>query len=64
LQVHPDDARYSHLRGKNVVLPLQNRAIPLVFDENVSMEFGTGAVKITPRTTPTTTKWASVTAWK
>ena len=50
--VHPDDARYSHLRGKNVVLPLQNRAIPLVFDESVSMEFGTGAVKITPAHDP------------
>jgi valyl-tRNA synthetase len=50
--VHPDDARYSHLRGKNVLLPLQNRAIPLVFDESVSMEFGTGAVKITPAHDP------------
>ncbi|HEX8465277.1 MAG TPA: valine--tRNA ligase [Abditibacterium sp.] len=50
--VHPDDARYSHLRGKNVLLPLQNRAIPLVFDEAVSMEFGTGAVKITPAHDP------------
>ena len=46
--VHPDDARYAHLRGKNVVLPLQNRAIPLVFDDSVDREFGTGAVKITP----------------
>ncbi len=46
--VHPEDARYAHLRGKNVILPLQNRAIPLVFDEAVDREFGTGAVKITP----------------
>ena len=50
--VHPDDSRYSHLRGKNVVLPLQNRLIPVVFDESVSMEFGTGAVKITPAHDP------------
>ena len=50
--VHPDDARYSHLRGKNVVLPLQNRPIPLVFDEAVEREFGTGAVKITPAHDP------------
>ncbi len=50
--VHPDDARYAHLRGKNVVLPLMNRAIPVVFDESVSMEFGTGAVKITPAHDP------------
>ena len=50
--VHPDDARYAHLRGKNVVLPLQNRAIPIVFDDSVSMEFGTGAVKITPAHDP------------
>ena len=50
--VHPDDARYSHLRGKNVVLPLQNRAIPIVFDDSVAMDFGTGAVKITPAHDP------------
>ena len=46
--VHPGDPRYAHLHGKNVVLPLQNRAIPLIFDESVSMEFGTGALKVTP----------------
>ena len=50
--VHPDDARYAHLRGKNVILPLQNRAIPLVFDDAVDKEFGTGAVKITPAHDP------------
>ena len=50
--VHPDDARYSHLRGKNVVLPLMNRSIPLVFDDSVEREFGTGAVKITPAHDP------------
>jgi len=50
--VHPDDPRYSHLRGRNVVLPLMNRAIPIVFDESVDREFGTGAVKITPAHDP------------
>ena len=50
--VHPDDARYAHLRGKNVLLPLQNRAIPLIFDPSVSMEFGTGALKVTPAHSP------------
>jgi valyl-tRNA synthetase len=50
--VHPEDPRYAHLRGKNVILPLQNRAIPLVFDEAVDKEFGTGAVKITPAHDP------------
>ncbi len=46
--VHPDDARYAHLRGKNVVLPLVNRAIPVIFDDYVASEFGTGALKVTP----------------
>jgi valyl-tRNA synthetase len=46
--VHPDDERYSHLRDHKVILPLQNRAIPLIFDDQVDKEFGTGAVKVTP----------------
>lgn len=50
--VHPEDSRYAHLRGKNVILPLQNRPIPLVFDDAVDREFGTGAVKITPAHDP------------
>ncbi len=50
--VHPEDTRYAHLRGKNVVLPLQNRPIPLIFDAAVSMEFGTGALKVTPAHSP------------
>ena len=50
--VHPEDPRYAHLRGKNVILPLQNRPIPLVFDDKVDKEFGTGAVKITPAHDP------------
>ena len=46
--VHPDDARYAHLRGKNVILPLMNRAIPIITDDYVASEFGTGALKVTP----------------
>ena len=46
--VHPDDARYAHLHGKNVVLPLMNRAIPIILDDYVDFEFGTGALKVTP----------------
>ena len=45
--VHPDDARYKHLIGKQVLLPLANRYIPIIADELVEMEFGTGAVKVT-----------------
>ncbi|CAB4721707.1 unannotated protein [freshwater metagenome] len=45
--VHPDDARYKHLIGKQVLLPLANRYIPIISDELVEMEFGTGAVKVT-----------------
>ena len=46
--VHPDDERYRHLVGKKVILPIVNREIPIVADEMVDPEFGTGAVKITP----------------
>ena len=46
--VHPDDARYSHLIGKNLVLPLTGRTIPVIADEYVDPEFGSGCVKITP----------------
>ena len=50
--VHPADERYSHLIGKNVLLPLMNREIPVIGDEMVDREFGTGAVKITPAHDP------------
>nr|WP_122013188.1 valine--tRNA ligase [Maliibacterium massiliense] len=50
--VHPEDARYSHLIGKKVHLPLTNRDIPIVADAYVEREFGTGAVKITPAHDP------------
>ncbi|HEX3464871.1 MAG TPA: valine--tRNA ligase [Candidatus Elarobacter sp.] len=46
--VHPSDARYAHLVGKNVVLPIVDRAIPVIADEAVLADFGTGAVKVTP----------------
>jgi len=50
--VHPEDERYRHLIGKNVLLPLMNREIPVIGDEMVDREFGTGAVKITPAHDP------------
>jgi valyl-tRNA synthetase len=50
--VHPDDARYSHLVGTEVELPLTGRMIPIVADEHVDPEFGTGAVKVTPAHDP------------
>lgn len=46
--VHPDDVRYSHLIGKQVALPLTTRAIPIIADQRVDKDFGTGVVKITP----------------
>ncbi len=50
--VHPEDERYLDLHGKKLRLPLMNREIPLVTDEWVSREFGTGAVKVTPAHDP------------
>jgi valyl-tRNA synthetase len=46
--VHPEDERYQHLIGKTVLLPLANREIPIIADDFVDREFGTGVVKITP----------------
>ncbi|MBL7713838.1 MAG: valine--tRNA ligase [Bdellovibrionales bacterium] len=46
--VHPDDDRYKHLHGKKMVLPLLGRKIPLITDEYVDREFGSGALKVTP----------------
>lgn len=48
LCVHPDDERYKALKGKKVIVPLVNRAIPVIFDDYVDIEFGTGALKVTP----------------
>ncbi|AEV67916.1 valine--tRNA ligase [Acetivibrio clariflavus] len=50
--VHPDDERYKHLIGKMVILPLVNREIPVIADEYVEKDFGTGVVKITPAHDP------------
>ncbi len=50
--IHPDDERYTHLKGKKVLLPIMNREIPIVEDTYVDMEFGTGVVKITPAHDP------------
>jgi len=50
--VHPEDERYKHLVGRNVMLPLMEREIPIIADEMVDREFGTGAVKITPAHDP------------
>jgi valyl-tRNA synthetase len=46
--VNPKDERYTHLKGKKVIVPLVNRVVPIIFDEYVDMEFGTGCLKITP----------------
>lgn len=46
--VNPNDDRYTHLKGKKVIVPIANRAIPIIEDDYVDIEFGTGALKITP----------------
>jgi valyl-tRNA synthetase len=46
--IHPDDERYTHLKGKNAIVPICNRVIPIIFDDYVDMEFGTGCLKVTP----------------
>ncbi len=46
--VHPDDERYSHLKGKKVIVPMVNRSVPIIFDKYVKTDFGTGALKVTP----------------
>lgn len=48
LCVHPEDERYKKYKGKNVIVPVVGRAVPIIFDEYVDMDFGTGALKITP----------------
>ncbi len=48
IAVHPDDERYTHLVGKNAILPLVGRKLPIVADDYVELGFGTGAVKMTP----------------
>ncbi len=46
--IHPDDERYKHLHGKQVIVPIANRTIPIILDEYVDREFGTGCLKVTP----------------
>ncbi len=50
--VHPDDERYQDIIGKTVILPLMDREIPVITDDYVDMEFGTGAMKVTPAHDP------------
>lgn len=50
--VHPEDERYKEMIGKNVILPIMNREIPVLADEYVEMDFGTGAMKVTPAHDP------------
>ncbi len=52
IMVHPDDSRYQHLIGQKVILPFMNREISVIADSYVDMEFGTGAVKVTPAHDP------------
>ena len=52
IAVHPDDKKYSELIGKTVIIPLSGREIPIIADEYVDRNFGTGAVKITPAHDP------------
>ena len=46
--VHPEDERYKHLVGKSVIVPMLNKEIPIIADDYVQMDFGSGALKITP----------------
>ncbi len=46
--IHPEDERFKHYQGKNIIVPLVNRVIPIIADEYVDREFGTGCLKITP----------------
>ncbi len=52
IAVHPDDERYRHLQGKYAIVPLVERKVPIVADDYVEMDFGTGALKITPAHDP------------
>jgi valyl-tRNA synthetase len=52
IAVHPEDERYAHLVGRTILMPITGRSIPVVADEHVDPEFGTGAVKVTPAHDP------------
>ena len=45
---HPEDDRYQHLKGKTAIVPICNREVPIIFDEYIDREFGTGSLKVTP----------------
>jgi valyl-tRNA synthetase len=45
---HPEDERYLHLKGKKAIVPICNREVPIIFDEYIDREFGTGSLKVTP----------------
>lgn len=46
--INPDDERFAHLKGKRAIVPIANRSVPIIMDQYVDMEFGTGCLKITP----------------
>lgn len=50
--IHPNDERFKHLQGKKAIIPLINREIPIITDDYVSMDFGTGCLKVTPAHDP------------
>ncbi|MDF1517115.1 MAG: valine--tRNA ligase, partial [Lutibacter sp.] len=50
--INPNDPRFSHLKGKNAIVPIANRIIPIIEDEYVDIEFGTGCLKVTPAHDP------------
>lgn len=52
IAVHPEDERYQHLKGKFAIVPFVNRRIPIIFDEYVEKDFGTGCLKVTPAHDP------------
>ncbi|PJB12062.1 MAG: valine--tRNA ligase [Flavobacteriales bacterium CG_4_9_14_3_um_filter_40_17] len=50
--IHPDDERFTHLKGKKAIVPIANRAVPIIEDTYVEMDFGTGCLKVTPAHDP------------
>ncbi|MEO1384197.1 MAG: class I tRNA ligase family protein, partial [Bacteroidota bacterium] len=48
IAIHPEDERYTHLHGKRAIVPIVNRSVPIILDDYVTMDFGTGALKVTP----------------
>ncbi|MFD1316920.1 valine--tRNA ligase [Namhaeicola litoreus] len=52
LCINPNDSRFLHLKGRQVIVPISNRVVPIIFDDYVDMEFGTGCLKITPAHDP------------